>query len=269
MDAHFTEVAALQRTMAVLGAESVGGAAARPGGAARLAEVLGEVAAGYAQALQDRTRSEQEQITAAAFAARVAAEEARWNSEARLEAVFAESVIGIAVAEIDGRILEVNRALCDMLGFTAAEITGRTFWEFVHPDDAPGFWEQVEDLLAGAGEPPADGKAVLPQGRRGDLDRSRALARPRSRGEPAVRRRDDREHHRAVSPAERSPAPGPARSADRTAQPNGVLPTPGRGTAHQASRSASAIWTSTGSRPSTTPSAMTGAMSCCRPWPND
>ena len=127
------------------------GAAARPGGAGRLAEVLGEVAAGYAQALQDRTRTEQEQITAAAFAARVAAEEARWNSEARLEAVFAESVIGIAVAEIDGRVVEVNRALCQMLGFTAAEITARMFWEFVHPDDAPGFWAQVEDLLAGAG----------------------------------------------------------------------------------------------------------------------
>jgi diguanylate cyclase (GGDEF)-like protein/PAS domain S-box-containing protein len=151
VDAHFTEVAALQRTMAVLGAQFSGGVAARPGGAGRLAEVLGEVAAGYAQALQDRTRTEQEQITAAAFAARVAAEEARWNSEARLEAVFAESVIGIAVAEIDGRVVEVNRALCHMLGFTAAEITARMFWEFVHPDDAPGFWAQVEDLLAGAG----------------------------------------------------------------------------------------------------------------------
>ena len=36
------------------------------------------------------------------------------------------------------------------LGCTAVEITGRTFWEFVHPDDAPGFGEHVEDLLAGA-----------------------------------------------------------------------------------------------------------------------
>ena len=104
VDAHFTEVAALQQNLAVLGAELVDGAAARPGGAERISEVLGGLAAGYAQALQDRTRGEQEQITAAAFAARVAAEQARWNSEARLEAVFAESVIGIAIAEIDGRI---------------------------------------------------------------------------------------------------------------------------------------------------------------------
>ena len=34
-----------------------------------------------------------------------------------------------------------------MLGFTAEEITGRTFWEFVHPDDAPG--------LLGTGRGPA------------------------------------------------------------------------------------------------------------------
>lgn len=72
--AHFTEVAALHRTVAVLGAQLTEGAAARAGGAARLAEVLGALAAGYAQALQDRTRTEQQGITAAAFAARVAAD---------------------------------------------------------------------------------------------------------------------------------------------------------------------------------------------------
>ena len=149
VDAHFTEVDALHRTLAVLGAQLLEGAAARLGGAERLSEVFGGVAAGYAHALQQRTRVEQQEITAAAFAARISAEEARWNSEARLEAVFAEAVIGIAVAEVDGRILEVNRALCQMLGYTAAEITGRTFWAFLHPDDAPAFSEQVGALLAG------------------------------------------------------------------------------------------------------------------------
>jgi len=41
VDAHFTEVAALQRTMAVLGTQLSGGAAARPGGAGRLASTTG------------------------------------------------------------------------------------------------------------------------------------------------------------------------------------------------------------------------------------
>ena len=150
VDAHFTEVDALNRTVAVLHSALIAGAAALPGGTDRLGQLLGQLTAGYAQGLQDRTRAEQEQITAAAFEARVAAEQARWNSEARLEAVFADSVIGIAIAEIDGTIVEVNRALCDMLGFSEPEIISRTFWQFVHPDDVPGFWKDVEDLLAGA-----------------------------------------------------------------------------------------------------------------------
>jgi len=148
--AHFTEVGALHATVAVLTAQLSGNAAAQPGGIERLGHILGALTAGYAQGLQDRTRAEQEQITAAAFAARVSAEEARWRSEARLEAVFAESVIGIAIAEVDGTILEVNRALCDMLGFSADELTGHIFWEFVHPEDAPDFGKQVEGLLSGA-----------------------------------------------------------------------------------------------------------------------
>ncbi|HEY5115746.1 MAG TPA: PAS domain S-box protein, partial [Nakamurella sp.] len=129
VDAHFTEVDALRRTVAVLHSELITGAAARPGGIDRLGQLLGQLTAGYAQGLQNRTRAEQEQITAAAFEARVAAEQARWNSEARLEAVFADSIIGIAIAEIDGTIVEVNRALCDMLGFSAPEILSRTFWQ--------------------------------------------------------------------------------------------------------------------------------------------
>ena len=90
-----------------------------------------------------------------------------------------------------------------MLGFTAAEITGRTFWEFVHPDDAPGFWERVEDLLAGQTnhlrmEKPyyrKDGAAIW-------TDLVLSLVRD-PQGEPAVRGGDDREHHRAVPPADR------------------------------------------------------------------
>ena len=92
----------MERTLALLGRE-LAGAATGPDGAGRLAAVLGAVAAGYAHALQDRTRAEQEQITASTFMARAAAEQARWSSEARFQAVFDDAVIGIGVADIDGR----------------------------------------------------------------------------------------------------------------------------------------------------------------------
>jgi diguanylate cyclase (GGDEF)-like protein/PAS domain S-box-containing protein len=145
--AHFTEVAALHRTVTMLG-EQLGNS---PGaGTGRLMDVVGALTAGYAQALRDRTLAEQERISAAAFTARVAAEQARWASEARFEAVFAESVIGIGVGGIDGTILEVNRALCEMLGYTAEEFRAHPIWEFIHPDDTPGVWDQVKSLLAGA-----------------------------------------------------------------------------------------------------------------------
>ncbi|HEX2810075.1 MAG TPA: EAL domain-containing protein, partial [Kineosporiaceae bacterium] len=99
---------------------------------------------------RDRTLAEQERISAAAFTARIAAEQARWTSEARFEAVFADSVIGIGVGDIDGTILEVNRALCEMLGYTAEEFRAHPIWEFIHPEDTPGVWEQVKEMLSGA-----------------------------------------------------------------------------------------------------------------------
>ncbi len=135
--AHLPDPDVLERTVAVL-AERLG-PACRP---CRLAALLGGIAAGYAAALRDRTRAEQQQITAAAFRARAAA-------EARFEAVFAGAAIGIAVGEVDGPIVEANHALCAMLGYEASDLVGRTFWEFDHPDDPPGTWDLVRSVASG------------------------------------------------------------------------------------------------------------------------
>jgi diguanylate cyclase (GGDEF)-like protein/PAS domain S-box-containing protein len=142
VQAHLVEVTALQSTLTVLGDE-LAPYAARAGGAVRVAEVLGAVAAGYAEALRERTRAEQEQIMAAVMTARITA-------EARFEAVFDVASIGIAVCHVDGEVLEVNRALCDILGYPADELVGRQFWELVHPDDEPGLWQRVKQLATGA-----------------------------------------------------------------------------------------------------------------------
>ena len=146
--AHFTEVVSIERTLALLGRELVG-AARGPDGAGRLAAVLAAVAAGYAHALQDRTRAEQERITASTFAARAAAEQARWTSEARFRAVFDEAVVGIGIADVEGRIVDGNRALWEMFGCSADDMVGTSMWELVHPDDAPGHWGEVRRLIDG------------------------------------------------------------------------------------------------------------------------
>jgi PAS domain S-box-containing protein len=67
---------------------------------------------------------------------RLAAEQARRESEARLRAVFDGAPVGIAIADAAGRYLMVNRELCRMLGYAEAELVGRRYTDFVCRDDA-------------------------------------------------------------------------------------------------------------------------------------
>ncbi len=81
--------------------------------------------------------------------ARRQVDQARRASEARFRAVFAGAAIGIGIADVDGRILELNQAFCDMLGYTADELRKINVTELVHPDDAPGMWERYAEMIAG------------------------------------------------------------------------------------------------------------------------
>ncbi|MEJ8281451.1 putative bifunctional diguanylate cyclase/phosphodiesterase [Pseudonocardia spirodelae] len=146
--AHLTDPAALRCSVDVLS----GHFADRlrdPDRLRRFTAATGALAAGYARALRERTRNEQERISGAAFAARSAAEDARWRSEARYGVVFESSVLGISVADTDGRILEANRTLTAMLGYRPGELVGRSVFEFIHPEDTPEMWPQIEAMLAG------------------------------------------------------------------------------------------------------------------------
>ena len=145
VDAHFTGLASLDRTLDELG-DRLAPVAGLP---RRLATVLSAVAVGFAGALQERTRNEMEHITVAAFHARAEAERARWSSESRFAAVFAGSPLGIGVADLDGTLVDVNNALCAMFGFTAAEFTGRNIHDFVHPDDDPSAWTDLQKMIDG------------------------------------------------------------------------------------------------------------------------
>ncbi|MEU7870660.1 EAL domain-containing protein [Dactylosporangium sp. NPDC049140] len=141
--AHFTEPTTLERTLAVL-AEQFGNAPVK-----RVAQIQGALASGYALALRDRVLDEQEEIRTAALWARARAEEGRRVSEARFQAIFAGAAIGMSVSTIDGQVIEVNQALCDMLGYTAEELRAMSFDDFVLPEDPPTAGAMFDEVLAG------------------------------------------------------------------------------------------------------------------------
>ena len=74
-------------------------------------------------------------------------------SEARFRSAFYGATSGMALTSMDGRFLQVNRSLCEMLGFTVAELLGKTLQTIVPAEDLPATAELQDALMRGA--PPA------------------------------------------------------------------------------------------------------------------
>jgi diguanylate cyclase (GGDEF)-like protein/PAS domain S-box-containing protein len=64
------------------------------------------------------------------------------------EVVFQHAPIGTGLLDSEGRWLLVNRALCEITGYTADELVGRSLDSFTHPDDVADDHAQRERLLA-------------------------------------------------------------------------------------------------------------------------
>jgi diguanylate cyclase (GGDEF)-like protein/PAS domain S-box-containing protein len=77
------------------------------------------------------------------------AEQALKESEQRFGSSFRDAAIGMALVGTDGRWLQVNRSLCEILGYSQAELLGKTFQDITHPDDLESDVEQVRRMLSG------------------------------------------------------------------------------------------------------------------------
>ncbi len=64
------------------------------------------------------------------------AQEAIAERESKFRGVFNSNAIGIGMIDEQGRIVEGNRALLRMLGYTMGEVRGRRFTEFMPPEEA-------------------------------------------------------------------------------------------------------------------------------------
>ncbi|MDB5305457.1 MAG: diguanylate cyclase with and sensor, partial [Phycisphaerales bacterium] len=80
---------------------------------------------------------------------RVHAETARRESEERLRACFADAAVGMAIANLQGRFLKVNRAYTKITGYGEEDLRDLTFLAVTHPDDRDESRQMVRALIEG------------------------------------------------------------------------------------------------------------------------
>jgi PAS domain S-box-containing protein len=80
---------------------------------------------------------------------RVTAQAALRESERRFRLAMAHAPIGMALVGLDGRFVEVNDSLCDLLGRPREELVALTFQDITHPEDLDTDLGFAAQLLAG------------------------------------------------------------------------------------------------------------------------
>src|SRR6185503_6707254 len=73
--------------------------------------------------------------TAVDITERKQVEEALRESEERFRAIFRQATAGIVRKDAEGKLMFVNEAFCNMLGYTESELLGKTIWQLTHNDD--------------------------------------------------------------------------------------------------------------------------------------
>lgn len=63
--------------------------------------------------------------------------------------LFVHASLGIAVEDLDGKILLANPALCSMLGYTEKELCSMSCSEFANPEDSKDDWAHFQQLRDG------------------------------------------------------------------------------------------------------------------------
>ncbi|MFF7981657.1 putative bifunctional diguanylate cyclase/phosphodiesterase [Streptomyces sp. NPDC007901] len=152
IDAHCTDPEALTRTLDCVDAYLAlycGEDGPQEELRMRSSRIQHAMAAGFAQALRERTLAEQEAIAQAALRAQGVVAQALHASEARFRAVFEGAAIGIGIADLEGNVLQVNGALLRMFGGSEQTLRSRNVLEWAHPEDAPQTWRLYEELVRG------------------------------------------------------------------------------------------------------------------------
>ena len=78
------------------------------------------------------------------------AQQALLESETRFRSTFEQAAVGIAHVSVDGRWLQVNDKLCEIVGYERQALLKLTFQDITYPPDLAADLVSVEQLLMGA-----------------------------------------------------------------------------------------------------------------------
>ncbi len=77
------------------------------------------------------------------------AEQAERDTENRFRTLFTQAQVAMSFTGLDGRIVSVNPAYCDMLGYTEEELTGTLIAAITHPDDVQATVDAYSRMISG------------------------------------------------------------------------------------------------------------------------
>jgi diguanylate cyclase (GGDEF)-like protein/PAS domain S-box-containing protein len=109
----------------------------------------------------------------------VAKEPARIDFDLVREA-FDRTSVGLVIITPEGVFHQVNKAFCDMLGYTPAELEGKSFRDVTHPEDIARDEEQLRALRTGTDVPAVDKRFMRKGGTEVWTRRSAAVMRDAS-----------------------------------------------------------------------------------------
>lgn len=70
------------------------------------------------------------------------------QSEARFRAVFETASLGIAIADLEGNIVEANNALCQLCGLSQDQLQNMKLHQIIHPEDLPQWSRLMQELTS-------------------------------------------------------------------------------------------------------------------------
>ena len=74
------------------------------------------------------------------------AEAALQQSEARFRTMVSQVIAGISQTDLTGRFVHTNERYCEMVGYSAAELSQMRVQEITHPEDLPRHLEMLDEL---------------------------------------------------------------------------------------------------------------------------